>query len=308
MKKGLLLMKRASWKPGVGLVALVLMAPILAQAQQWSGIIDPARAIDWSKAGVRGGIPNRSTVCATLSPGATTSQINSAIASCPSGQVVYLNAGTYSGLNGIIFNGKGGVTLRGAGADKTLLIFTSGIGCHSLATDVCITGMDTNWRGGPSNSANWTSGYAPGTTNITLSSVTNLRVGSPLILDQVDDPSDTGSVFVCQDPATVPSCSLEGNATNGQRPNRDQVQIVQVVSCGTASTAGQACNGTNVSITPGLYMANWSSTKSPVAWWATSPISGSGIEDLSLDHTSSTAASGIGVQTAIDRRANALPG
>lgn len=89
---------------------------------------------------------------------------------------------------------------------------------------------------------------------------------SPLILDQVDDPSDTGSVFVCQDPATAPSCSLQGNTTNGQRPNRDQVQIVQVVSCGTVSTEGQACNGTNVTITPGLYMANWSSTKSPGAW------------------------------------------
>src|SRR5690242_6118248 len=128
-------MRRAFGKPGVGLLALVLMAPILAQAQQWSGIIDPARAIDWSKAGVRGGIPNRSTTCTTLNPGATASQINSAIASCPSGQVVYLNAGTYGGLSGIIFNGKSGVTLRGAGADKTFLVFTSGIGCHSLATD-----------------------------------------------------------------------------------------------------------------------------------------------------------------------------
>src|SRR5690242_12784515 len=293
-------MDRAFWRPVLGLVALVLMAPILAQAQQWSGIIDPSRAVDWSKAGVRGGIPNRSTICATFNPGATSTQINSAIASCPSGQVVLLNAGTYSGLSGIMFNGKNGVTLRGAGADKTLLVFTSGIGCHTLAADVCITAADSNWRGGPSNSANWTAGYAAGTTNITLSSVTNLKVGSSLILDQVDDPSDTGNIFVCQDPATAPSCSLEGNASNGQRPNRDQVQIVQVVSCGTAGTTGQACNGTNVTITPGLYMANWSSTKSPGAWWATSPISGTGIEDLSLDHTASIGSFGIEVQNAFD--------
>lgn len=293
-------MKRTFWKPGPWLVALVLMAPILAQAQQWSGIIDPSRAVDWSNAGVRGGIPSRTTTCATFNPGATSTQINSAIASCPSGQVVFLNAGTYSGLSGIMLNGKSGVTLRGAGADKTFLVFTSGIGCHTLAADVCITGADSNWRGGPSNSANWTAGYAAGTTNITLSSVTNLKVGSSLILDQADDPSDTGGVFVCQDPATIPSCSLQGNATNGQRPNRDQAQIVQVVSCGTASTSGQACNGTNVTITPGLYMANWSSTKSPGAWWATSPISGSGIEDLSLDHTASAGSFGIEIQNAID--------
>jgi len=306
--EGVPFVRMAFWKSGAGLAALVLMAPILpqilapsfARAQQWSGIIDPSRAADWSKAGVRGGIPSRTMVCATLNPGATTSQINSAIASCPNGQVVFLNAGTYSGLSGIMFNGKGGVTLRGAGADKTFLVFTSGVGCHSLASDVCITAADTNWRGGPSNSANWASGYALGTTNISLSSVTNLKVGSPLILDQLDDPSDTGTVFVCQDPATVPSCSLEGNTTNGQRPNRDQVQIVQVVSCGTVSTAGQACNGTNVTITPGLYMANWSSTKSPGAWWATLPTFVSGIEDLSLDHTASTGSFGIEIQNAID--------
>src|SRR5262250_2704843 len=179
-------MRRAFWKPGAALFMLVLMAPVFAQAQQWSGIVDPSRAVDWSNAGVRGGIPKRTTICATLNPGATTSQINSAIASCPSGQVVFLKAGTYSGLSGIIFDGKTGVTLRGAGADKTLLTFSSGVGCLSLASDVCITSVDASWSRGPSNTANWTSGYGPGTTSITLSSVTNLKVGSPLILDQAD--------------------------------------------------------------------------------------------------------------------------
>lgn len=79
-------MKRAFCKPGAGLVALAFVLPVLAQAQQWSGIIDPSRAADWSNAGVRGGIPKRTTICATLKPGATSTQINSAIASCPSGQ------------------------------------------------------------------------------------------------------------------------------------------------------------------------------------------------------------------------------
>ena len=293
-------MEKAFWKSRVGLGALALVLPVLAQAQQWSGIVDPSRAVDWSKAGVRGGIPNRTTICATFNPGATSAQINSAIASCPSGQVVFLKAGTYSGLSGIIFDGKTGVTLRGAGADKTLLTFSSGVGCLSLASDVCITSVDASWSRGPSNTANWTSGYGPGTTSITLSSVTNLKVGSPLILDQADDRSDTGSVFVCQAPATVPSCSLEGNSTNGQRPNRDQVQIVQVASCGTARTPGQACNGTNVKITPGLYMANWNSTKSPGAWWANSPVFGDGIEDLSMDHSSSKGSFGIEILNAVD--------
>src|SRR5690348_15129100 len=87
----------------------------------WSGIIDPARATDWSGAGVPGGIPSRATSCATLAPGATADQISQAIAACPSGQVVTLQAGTYALSNGISFDGKSGVTLRGAGADQTKL-------------------------------------------------------------------------------------------------------------------------------------------------------------------------------------------
>src|SRR5882672_6757105 len=85
-----------------------------ALAQQWSGILSPSRAINWSSAGVTGGIPNRTTICSTLNPGATAAQINSAIAACPSGQVVLLNAGTYTLSSSIKFS-KSNVTLRGAG-------------------------------------------------------------------------------------------------------------------------------------------------------------------------------------------------
>src|SRR5262249_9121056 len=54
-----------------------------------------------------------------------------------------------------------------------------------------------------------------------------------------------------------------------------------------------ACNGTNLTISPGLYMANWSGAKSPGAWWATSPVSGDGVESLSIDNTSSTGNRGV---------------
>src|SRR5712691_7997292 len=80
-------------------------------------LISASRRIDWSQAGVPGGIPNRTTICATLSPGASAAQINGAIASCPDGQVVKLNAGIYNLSTGIVFNNKNNVTLRGAGAN-----------------------------------------------------------------------------------------------------------------------------------------------------------------------------------------------
>src|SRR5438093_13752177 len=90
-----------------------------------TGIIDPSRRVDWTNAGISGGIPNRATNCATLSSSATSTQINSAIQNCPSGQVVFLNAGTYN-LSGMIdFGRKSNVTLRGAGPDKTILKMAS---------------------------------------------------------------------------------------------------------------------------------------------------------------------------------------
>src|SRR5438132_11014855 len=100
------------------------ITPTASEAQPWSGILSPSRAIDWTNVGIPGGIPNRTTICATLNPGATASQINSAIASCPSGQVLFLNAGTYNLSSGITFANKSNVTLRGAGADQTKLVFT----------------------------------------------------------------------------------------------------------------------------------------------------------------------------------------
>ncbi len=268
----------------------IFMAPTSAHAQAWSGILTPSRAVDWSGVGVVGGIPARTTICAILSPSATNSQINSAISSCPSGQAVFLSAGTYN-IGGIDFNGKSGVTLRGAGANQTFLVFTGSTGCHGYTADVCLDSGDLNWKLGPSNLANWTAGYAKGATSITLSAVPNLKVGSPIILDQLDDTIDTGAVFVCS--TTSPPCSLEGNGGNAARPNRDQFQIAVVSACGTVSTPGAACNGTNVTITPGLYMPNWSAASSPAAWWATSPIIGSGIENMSLDHTNQKSSTGI---------------
>jgi hypothetical protein len=263
------------------LILLCLSTP--AHAQQWSGIIDPSRAVDWSSPGIVGGIPNRTTICSTLNPGATAAQINSAIASCPSGQVVFLNAGTYNLSSGIIFNNKSNVSLRGAGPDKTFLVFTGGQGCGGLGGDLCFINGDANWSGDPRNTANWTAGYAKGTTSITLSNTTNLQVGSLLILDQLNDSNaDTGNIWVCE---TVNVVSLQGTSGNG-RTGRNQTQDVKVTSI----------SGNTVGITPGLHMPNWRSSQSPGAWWSNSlPISGSGVENLSMDHTNtpSTISSGV---------------
>ena len=154
----------------VHLICLLGIA-VCADAQT---AISPGRRIDWSAAGVPGGIPVRTSICATLTPGVTAAQINNAISFCPSGGVVALVAGTYNLSTGIVFNNKSNVTLRGSGPDQTFIKFTNGSSCGGLGGDLCIINSDPDCAGcgSPSNAANWTAGYAPGTTVITLGPLT----------------------------------------------------------------------------------------------------------------------------------------
>src|SRR5215813_5912499 len=112
------------------LTILIVTSGATAWAAPWSGIIDPTRVHDWSQAGA-GTIQNRTTICQTLNPGATAAQINTAIQSCPAGQTVFLNAGTYNLASpGIVFNNKSNVTLRGAGPDQTQIKFSANGACN----------------------------------------------------------------------------------------------------------------------------------------------------------------------------------
>src|SRR5689334_15479492 len=102
----------------------------MSTAQNWSGILAPERAIDWSHAGAA--IVNRQTVCATVSLSAgssnataNTTAITNAINSCgttgtPASQtdnVVVLPAGTFY-INPFAIT-RNNFTLRGQGADQT---------------------------------------------------------------------------------------------------------------------------------------------------------------------------------------------
>jgi hypothetical protein len=131
----------------------------------------------------------------------------------------------------------------------------------------------------PDHTATWTAAggpvYAQGTNVITMSSVTGLQVGNMLILDQQNDASDgfpaTGDIYVCENQAP---CNREGG-NNYARSGRVQVQIVTVT----------AINGTQVSFSPGLRAPNWRASQNPGAFWATTVLKNSGIEDLTVDFT-----------------------
>jgi len=263
------------------LVMLLLVGiPSLAHAQRWAGIIDRSRAVDWSAGnqGVAGGIPNRTTICATLNPGATAAQINAAIAACPANQVVFLNAGTYN-ITGLNFGSKNNVTLRGAGPDRTFLKFNGADGCGGFAGDVCIKGEDVlaqTWPGHAPEEVGhfhvWTGGYAQGSTQITVDSTASLSVGMTIVLDQLDDATDTGGVLISHASTRV----LENISTG--RVGRGQTQWVRIT----------AINGLTLTITPGVYMPNFRASQLPQIWWAQGPTL-NGIEEMSLDHSGSSA-------------------
>src|SRR5215472_5096821 len=126
------------------------------------------------------GIPQRTTVCATLSPGA---DIQAAINACPAGQVVQLNAGTFSVTSTITLTK--GVVLRGAGyqgAPTGTTIAKSGGG-----TVIAIgTGRDSTCYGGTAYAL--TQDGAKEATSLSVgSAAANFSAGDLALVDVVDD-------------------------------------------------------------------------------------------------------------------------
>lgn len=280
------------------LAILLFCSTLFGQA--WSSILDPSRAIDWSNVGIPGGIPVRNTICSTLTSSATSTTINAAIAACPSGEVVYLGAGTYTLSAGITFIGTSNVTLRGAGPTQTILKFTGYATCD-IHADVCVRASSIGWEGGASQqpggsmACSWTAGYAQGTTSITLNSCGGTPpLNQMLILDQANDTTDTGGVYICDTTAT--GCTWKGlgaGNSDGRTIGGVDYSSQQIVY--VTSVSGSGSGPYTVGISPGLYMNNWRSGQNPGAWWVPQ-VSGDSIENMTLDHT----AAGTGPAAGLD--------
>ena len=234
--------------------------------------------------GVEGGIPNVTTVYTTLPASATLAQINSAIASCPSNQVVMLSAGTYALNNQILFNNKSGVVLRGQG-DNTVLTFSG----SPYFANILVQGSSASviWSSA-SGSVDWTGGYAQGSSNITVSSSSGLSVGQMICLDQLNDNNDVNGANAWETTGTgAPGCSGATGCADCSRScgSRAQQQFTKV----------RAINGTTLTIWPPVQMVNWRSSQSPQIWWINvqSPQR-CGVENLKIDGTSSTPGQGYG--------------
>ncbi len=232
-----------------GISVLLFLFSLNIHAQSWSSILSSTQAINWSDSGV-GGIPARTTNCASLTSSATLAQINAALASCPAGETVSLAAGTYN-ITGTI-QVPSNVTLRGAGANQTILNATGTGGRYVVALG----------SGGPSyNPVNITGGATNGSTSITLSSTSGITTSSYLVIAETNNPS-----FVTSNGSEGTCTWCDGWTSTGSLARG---QIVQVTSV----------SGNTVTIAPGLYGAY---TQSPNAVPFSMSASHAGVEALQV--------------------------
>ena len=219
------------------LLLMVLYFSVASLAQNWTGILNPTRAIDWTQSGIPGGIPTNQTQCgatilaATYGNGssdasaAVQSALNACGGSAGSQKYVLLGAGTFRMNSGVKVPSY--TTLRGSGAQQTILNMQ-----NSSGIDVG-TG---NWQAYPNTATvAINSGSTAGSTSLTLASGSGISAGMYLLITELNDPT-----FVSITSSQGGSCTWCGGLWGSERTRG---QIVEVT----------AVNGAVVSISPALY-------------------------------------------------------
>ncbi len=147
---------------------------------------------------------------------------------------------------------------------------------------------------GGSNQCMWTGGLTQGSTTITLSNCgATPPANQTIILDQANDTSDTGGIFVCD--GNITNCGYQ-SSTGGNNDGRfisgvthSQQQVTYV----TGVTA-QGGGSYTVTISPGVYFTNIRSSQSPGAWWP-GMVQNDGLEDMTILGSNISGGSNIGM-------------
>lgn len=243
-------------------------------------IIPSSRVISWDP-GVRGGIPNATTIYTTLTSSATAAQINTAITNASAAwvssgrtvlQVVLLGAGTYS-INATIIM-KSGVVLRGGGLGVTILQGAASFTGNSLIS--WTNGFD-DFGGTSKDLVN----PQKGDTTITTTTAHGWSVGDYVIIDQLKNAAG--------DPP-IDNVGVDGTATWLGRSSgtRCAGQIAKITATPTSTTA---------TISPGLFFSYYNA---PQAAKGTGWVESAGIEDLTIDNLTSSRTDSITLFGAIN--------
>jgi hypothetical protein len=195
-----------------------------AEAQVSTSIIPADRSTVWNP-GLNsvGGIPNRTTVCATVQAStygngtqSASQGIQNAIDNCPEGQVVMLSAGEFK-ITSTIHIEKG-VTLRGQGPTQTKLKMPPGT---SSSSGLILIGI--LW-GQNIQATNLASDGVKGSHSVTLVNNPGLTVGEFVTIDQLTDPNLTKWGYS--------NCQNENDDCRGwfSRKNRPIGQILEITA------------------------------------------------------------------------------
>src|SRR5262249_16650132 len=194
-------------------------------------VLPPERRTLWNP-GIPGGIPARTTICATVNAstygnGASdaTAGIQAAIDACPAGQVVHLSAGDFlvDGTEPIVINKS--VVLRGAGPSLTKLKKTS-----SLENPLILVGE--RWLQ-EAASVNLTANAPKGETTLQVASSSGFSVGQLVLVDELTDNS---YVYWGKDAAVAPGGPGRGWFTRYDRPVGQMLEIASLTSTSVTFT------------------------------------------------------------------------
>jgi hypothetical protein len=281
----------------------LLFSSSLVPAQSWSGIIAPARAIDWGSAGLPASLPDgemppnpwtpptrpactsaQAGITVPVAAGTSTSTIATALSACasanPTGSYLLLAAGAFSMSSNFSVNAAY-TTLRGSGPMSTILTQSGG---------TLSVGGNGSIGGGTLNAS-----PSAGATSVTVTSASG---ATPVVhalawFNQCDSGfsgsaqntsgfnscptgsiTDNGAVFVCGGSSV---CNISGSGSgSGQQTSQKQVVVITSVTNngGGSYTLGFA---------PGIYLPNWSTSNTAVLYWSSGTSGfGSGLEDLTI--------------------------
>jgi hypothetical protein len=155
--------------------------PATGPGATWAGIPDARRTV-WAP-GIPGGVPARTTVCATLSAAIygdgradAAAAIQGALDACPRDQVVVLPAGTFRISRALVLNRP--VVLRGAGAARTTIQVSPAGVAVMIGTWTHLGAGVALVRDAPK-----------GATTLRVATPSAFAVGDVVHLDQLDDPA-----------------------------------------------------------------------------------------------------------------------
>jgi hypothetical protein len=272
-----------------------------------SGSIVPSAsnaAANWSSAGMLsvGGIPNRTTVCATVSPLGSgqddTTDIQNAINACPLGRVVMLAAGTFTIAEGKFVLLNEGITLRGAGPGVTTLQRTNGahLGSDnpgSGPSPLIIVGPQ-QWNNTQTATA-LTADVAGGSSSVQVTSTAGLTVGRIVYLDEASgaawqtDTEGYGQIWASPDSRVV---WIKHNPAQGfddfsasQYPNQSGTAGCWFSNCDRPTSEIKrisAISGKTITFDTPVTISYRVNHQAQLYHWATQPTENAGLESLTV--------------------------